>query len=136
MIQGVFFFQHSERRSIMLIIRDPTLTNTIDEPDISSLAETRFSQILDGEPYDYGHHGYMIVVEAGDNIANLEKETCCAISDDSMFEVLEEHDCCFEMLFILNDEGFAITIFIPKHAGIDDDLLKLCSKYAVPATVK
>ncbi|SFL28914.1 hypothetical protein SAMN05216302_10546 [Nitrosomonas aestuarii] len=126
----------------MLIIRDPTLTDNVDEPDIRSLAETRFSQILDGEPYDYDQHGYMIVVEAGDNIANLEKETGCPLQHSGdpdfmpYFEALEEHECCFEMLFILNDEGFAITIFIPKHAGIDDDLLKLCSKYAVPATVK
>jgi hypothetical protein len=39
------------------------------------------------------------------------------------------------MLFILNDEGFAINIFIPKHSGIDPQLLALCTEYAVPALV-
>lgn len=119
----------------MIIIRDPTLTGIIDDPAIRSLAETRFTQILAGETYDYDRHGYMVVVEEGDSIADLEAETCCDISVDPMFEVLEEHDSCYEMLFILNDDGFAITLFIPKH-GIDADLLKLCSEYAVPATIK
>jgi len=119
----------------MIIIRDPTLTSTIDDPGIRSLAETRFAQILMGESYDYDRHGYMIVVEPGDSIADLETETCCSISIDPMFEVLEEHDCCYEMLFILNDDGFAITLLIPKH-GINADLLKLCADYAVPATIK
>ena len=115
----------------MIIIRDPTLTSTISNLAIRNLAATRFTQVLAGEPYDYNQHGYMIVVEEGDSIADLEAETCCDISGDPMFEVMEEHDSCYEMLFILNDDGFAITLFIPK-IGIDADLLKLCSEYAVP----
>ena len=116
----------------MIIIRDPTLADTINNPSIRNLVATRFAQVLMGEPYDYNQNGYMIVVEEGDSIADLEAETCCIISVDPMFEALEEHDCCYEMLFILNDDGFAITLFIPKH-GTNADLLKLCSKYAVPA---
>lgn len=116
----------------MIIIRDPTLADTIDDPGVRNLVATRYTQILMGEPYDYNQHGYMIVVEEGDSIADLEAETCCTISVDHMFEVLEEHDCCYEMLFILNDDGFAIALFIPKH-GTNADLLKLCSEYAVPA---
>lgn len=118
----------------MRVIRDPTLT-IINDPGIRNLVEKRFTQILDGEPYDYDRHGYMIVVEEGDSVTDLEAETCCAISGDPMYEALEEHDCCFEMLFILNDDGFAITLFIPK-IGIDADLLKLCSENALPATIR
>jgi len=49
------------------------------------------------------------------------------------FEALEEHSHCFEMLFILSDNGFGIALFIPKHPGIDADLLAMCAEYAVPA---
>ena len=76
----------------MIIIRDPSLTSTIDDLGIRSLAETRFAQILSCEIYDYDRHGYMIVVEPDDSIADLESETCCDISVDPMFEALEEHD--------------------------------------------
>ena len=86
----------------MIIISDPTLANTINNPSIRSLVSIRFAQILIGEPCEYNQHGYMIVVEEGDSIADLE-----------------ERDCCFEMLFIFNDDGFAITLFISKHFAIN-----------------
>jgi hypothetical protein len=38
-----------------------------------------------------------------------------------------------QRLFILNDDGFGIGIFIPKSEGIDPELLALCAAYAVPA---
>ena len=48
------------------------------------------------------------------------------------FEALEEHSGCYEMVFILNDDGFGISIFIPKTGGIDADLLAMCAMYAEP----
>ena len=43
----------------MIIIRDPTLANTINDSGIRSLAATRFTQVLMGESYDYNQYGYM-----------------------------------------------------------------------------
>ena len=40
------------------------------------------------------------------------------------------------MVFILNDDGFGIEIFIPKTKGIDADLLAMCAMYAEPATLE
>lgn len=129
----------------MIILHGPSLIHSITDPDIRNLVSQRFSQILSGEPYDYDRHGYMILVEPEDSIESLESETCCSIIHNPFdethygdsnfapcFEVLEEHSHCFEMLFILNDDGFAIDIFIPKHSGIDPQLLALCTEYAVP----
>jgi hypothetical protein len=45
-------------------------------------------------------------------------------------ETPEEHPGCYEMVFILNDDGFGIEIFIPKTGGIDADLLAMCAEYA------
>ena len=131
----------------MIILHGPSLIHSIADPSIRALASHRFSQILSGEPYNYNRHGYMIVAEPGDSIESLESETCCSIIHNDFdgthfgdfdftpcFEALEEHGNCYEMLFILNDEGFAIDIFIPKHPGINNDLLTMCAKYAVPAT--
>jgi hypothetical protein len=89
----------------------------------------------------------MIVVQAGDRPGALEDESGQAILHDLFdesrfgspdfspsFEVCEEHAGCYEMVFILNDDGFGIDIFIPKSEGIDPELLALCRAYAVPAT--
>lgn len=130
----------------MLIINDPSLVGRIPDPVIRELVHRRFSEICGVEPYDYDTHGYMIVVEPDDSIDSLESETSCPILHNTFdgsrygeadftpcFEALEEHSHCFEMLFILSDSGFGIALFIPKHPGIDADLLAMCAEYAEPA---
>ncbi|TCV86647.1 hypothetical protein [Sulfurirhabdus autotrophica] len=130
----------------MIVLRGPTLASNIPDPEIRSLVERRFTEICAGEEYNYDLHGYMIVVEPGDSVESLEKESSCPILsdlfDDTCFggpdfspsyEALEEHSGCYEMVFILNDDGFGIDIFIPKTSGIDADLLAMCAIYAVPA---
>ena len=132
----------------MLILRDPASVVRLTNPDMRSLVEQRFAQVCAGEPYNYDQHGYMIVVEPGDSVAALEEETCCGILNDPYentrygnpdfapsFDIMEEHHECYEMLFITNDDGFGITLFIPKAEGIDADLLAMCSEYATPAIV-
>lgn len=135
----------------MIILRNPTAAKRIANPDIRSIVEQRFSEIYADGTYDYEllgcatDIGYMIVVEPEDNVAALEKESSCPIMrnlfDDACFgdpdyapsfEALEEHASCYEMVFILNDDGFGISIFIPKAGGIDTDLLAMCAHYAAP----
>jgi len=123
----------------MLILNDPSLIDRILDPAIRDLVQQRFSQICAGEPYDFDLHGYMIVVEPGDSVEVLEQEINWPILHDGepdftpSFEALEEHAYCYEMVFIFNDEGFGVDLFIPKQPGIDVDLLAMCADYAVPA---
>lgn len=131
----------------MISLRSPALASSITDPDIRSLVEQRFAEILDGEPYNYDQHGYMIVVEPGDSVDAIEKESSLNIVHDlwneshfgdpdfaPAWEALEEHASCFEMVFVLSDDGFGINIFIPKTVGIDIELLSLCARYAEPIT--
>ena len=138
----------------MLILRDPTDATRIADPGIRALAELRFAQIGQDEPFNADLHGYMIVVEPGDTVQELERETSRCISHDLFediryghpdftpsFEILEEHygtdgTVFYEMLFVTNDDGFGITLFIPEAEGIDRDLLALCAEYAAPALVE
>ena len=130
----------------MLILRDPTMASSITDPDIRRLVELRYVEICAGDPYDYDSHGYMIVMEPSDSVDALEEESSCPILrnlfDKTCFgdpdfapscEALEEHSACYEMVFILNDDGFGIEIFIPKTNGIGADLLGMCAMYAEPA---
>lgn len=128
----------------MVRIRGPDWARRIDDPDIRRLVEKRFMQVCNGEPYDPEIHGEMIVAEPGDTLSSLEGQSGCPIAsnpfDESRFpdpdfipvcEVIEEHPGCYEMVFILNDDGFGVLIFVPKHSGIDRELLSLCRTYAV-----
>ena len=88
----------------MIVLRDPQATSQITDPYIRDLVALRWSQVLAGEPYDYDRHGYMVVVEPGDTVEQLEQEIGLPILhglfDDvpfghpdftPCFEILEEH---------------------------------------------
>ena len=136
----------------MIILRDPAATSQITDPYIHELVSLRWSQVLAGEPYDYDRHGYMVVVEPGDTVEQLEQEIGLPILhglfDDlpfghpdfaPCFDILEEHingnTRIYEMVFISNDDGAATAIFIADTEGIDADLLAMCRSFATPAAV-
>ena len=121
----------------MLKIQNLSQLNLVTDPDILKLVKLRHSQLGD-ELF-----GSVIIVEAGDTVEDIENEIgFCILTnlfDDvrfpdpdyvPCFEVLEDHGCCYEMLFILSDGDDAIEIFIPKH-GVDNELLAMCSQFAV-----
>ena len=124
----------------MLILKYPFSFNSITDPDILKLVKMRHDQLGDGM-FDS-----VIIIEAGDSLSDIEEEIGFSILtnlfDDvrypdpdfvPCFEVLEDHGGCYEMVFILSDDDDAIEIFIPKH-GVDNELLAMCSQYAVSIT--
>jgi hypothetical protein len=121
----------------MLILKYPSSIDSITDPDILKLVKLRHSQLGD-EMFDS-----VIIIEAGDSLSDIKKEIGFPILtnlfDDvrypdpdfvPCFEVLEDHGTFYEMVFILSDGDDAIEIFIPKH-GVNDDLLSMCSQFAV-----
>ena len=134
----------------MIVLREGVATSQISDPYIHELVSLRWSQVLAGEPYDYNRHGYMVVVEPGDTVEQLEQEIGLPIlhglfddapfGDDDFtpcFEILEEH-CneqhrIYEMVFISNDDGFATTVIVPASEGTDSRLLAMCRSFATPA---
>ena len=128
----------------MLVIRDPDQSSTITDPDIRELIDQRYIDMSDGEEVDVDLQ--VIVVEVGDSVASLEQESGCPILHNlcdpvrygepgflPSFEVLEEHPGFYEMVFVPGDGDGGIVIIIPKHEGIDADLLAMCEEHAVPA---
>jgi hypothetical protein len=136
----------------MLILRGPAAANQIANAAIRRLVELRFSQVCGGEPYDYDLHGYMVVVEAGDSVDQIETEIGCSLLFDPfedvpyghpdfvpLFETLEVHhdehgNVFYEILFLFSDGGAAITAIVPEAEGVDASMLSLCREYATPAT--
>ena len=129
----------------MLILNDPS-NISINDPDLRALIEQRFEDICCCEDFDPDLHGQFIVVEPGDSVEAVEKESGCPILSaytgnarygdpgfKPVFECLEEHDTCYELVFVPGDGDFGIVIFIPKADGIDSELLAMCAEYAEPA---
>lgn len=131
----------------MLILRNPASVPQVTDPEIRRLIVLRFAQVLAGEPYDCERHGYMVLVEPGDTVEQLEDATGCPILSDLLgerrygdpdftpaMEVIENHSACYELVFIFTDEGAGVEVFVPKSDGIDRELLSMCETYAISAT--
>jgi hypothetical protein len=137
----------------VLIVNSPEVALSISDRDVRGVVWTRFHQITEGEVYDYDRHGELIVVEPGDTVAQLEEESGCPILSDydgarfgdpefsPVFEAIEDHAGrenvragCYEIVAVVNDDGFGIAIFVPKQPGIDADLIAMCAKHSQPAT--
>lgn len=126
----------------MLVLCDPSSIVTINDPDLRELIDRRFEDISDGEDFDPDLHGQFIVVDPGDSVEALEKESGCPILNSyigsarfgdpgfkPVFEYLSQHETCYELVFVPGDSDFGVVIFIPKAEGIDLDLLAMCAEY-------
>jgi len=138
----------------MIVLKDPAqLAVHYDQLDtallmtsLSTVLAQRFRDMSEGNVYDPEEHGYIVIAQPGDDMKALEEETCPIFSDwfgdnhypdagfAPSFEYAAEYPLCYEMVFIANDSGFAILVFVPKLTGIDEQLLSLCREYAEPSS--
>jgi len=143
LVSGAFAFSTFGKESIMRILREPAEIAAIPYPGIRDLVRQRMAEL---SPYDPALMGEFILVEPGDTPASLEASSGCWITTSLLgdakygepdfvpsFEWLEHHvhEECFEMLFIMNDDGYGIALFVPDAPDINAELLALCREYAV-----
>lgn len=101
---------------------------------------------LGGEAFDAAELGYFLVVESGDALeaikAQIGFDILCnrwtGIRYDQSgfipsFEFIEEFSFCYDMVFIISDDGFGIEMFVPKSSGVAPELLALCQQFAFPS---
>ena len=86
-----------------------------------------------------------IIVEVGDSLEALDEKLEHKLLDNPYgrrkygeegfrlcAETLDQYPTFFEIFFIEGDE-VGITVLVPKAAGIDADLLALCTEFSNPA---
>lgn len=124
----------------MHIIRNDT--TPITDAAIRQLVQQRISDL---EAFETGILGYFLIVEPGDTLNALNAQIGFSIIANRFtgirfdrpgftpsFEFIEDTGCCYDMVFILSDDGFGIEVFVPKTDGIDPDLIAMCIQYAIP----
>lgn len=110
---------------------------------VRALLRLRFHQLSDNGVLDAERQGYFVVAEAGDTVEALEAATGCPIFGNWVdecrygdpdfspgFEWLVETGGCYEVVFITNDDGYAITLLVFDTPGIDPDLIAFCQEHA------
>lgn len=121
--------------------------------DLASIADTslsgvilqRFTELAAYDDYTFDELAEFWLVEPGDTVESLEASTKAPIAQgwvsdarypapdfSPAWEVLEAHPTCYEMVFITNDAGYGIVLWIPQY-GTDATLLAMCQHYATPS---
>lgn len=130
----------------MLVLNDPGLVEQVADERIRALVSQRFDELAVYAPYDPDEIGFFVLVEPGDDIAQVERDSDCPLVssalDDSVrygdpdyapaCEYVEEHPNCYEVVFVFSDSGYGRIVFVPKAGGIDPLLLRYCAEFATP----
>ena len=129
----------------MIVVRDHSTIDQISNPAIRELVQQRIND-LGGEAFDSNELGYFLVVESSDTLEALSAQlgfdilrnrfTGIRFNDTGFtpsFEFIEEFPACYDMVFVLDDTGIGVEIFVPKEEGIDPDLIAMCRMYAYTA---
>lgn len=130
----------------MLVLNDPGLAEQVADEHIRALVRQRFAELSVDAPYDPNAIGHFVLVEPGDDIAQVERDSdcpllSCALDKDVQYgdpdyapscEFVEEHPNCFEIVFVFSDSGYGRIVFVPKTEGIDPLLLRYCAEFATP----
>jgi len=130
-----------------MLVGSPADAERISDLSIRGLVLLRFAQVCAGEPYDADRHGTFAVIEPGDSVDEFERQTGCPVLHDTFFEVrfgdpdfvpaaeaIEDHGVCYELVYVLSDDGGGILLFLGKVDGVDPELLAMCAKYVTPIT--
>lgn len=117
----------------MQVIRSPADTANIADAAIRQMILQRIESIASEEPYDATLYGYFLVLEDDDTLAAIAAQ----IGFDPLTktpEILEEYPDCYDLLFIVDDSGYGIELFIPKSSG-SPELIAMSKRLAVPGTL-
>ncbi len=130
----------------MLVLRDPRDAADIEDEQLRRLVDLRFAQVCAGEPYDAERHGYAVVVEPGDEIEAIEEAVGFPVLSNAFgdarygdlaftpaAEVIEDHGFCYELVYVLSDDGAGVELFVAKQDEVAPELVAMCAEFAVPA---
>ena len=117
----------------------------IADTSLSGVIRQRFRELAAYDDYTFDELAEFWLIEPADTVEALEAATQLRIVHDwfsdarypdpdfsPAWEVLEAHATAYEMVFITNDAGYGIVLWIPQY-GTDATLLAMCQRYATPA---
>ena len=130
----------------MIIVKTIEAIQKISNTAVKKLVQERIDDFGDAA-FDAAELGYFLVVEIGDTIEAITAQLGFAILCNRFtgigydqtgftpsFEFVEEFPACYDMVFILSDDGYGVEVFVQKASGVSPDLLAMCQRYAVQRT--
>lgn len=106
----------------MIVVRDFDSANRIINPAIRELVQHRI-QALSEQGCAIEDVGHFVVVDAFDTLASIEQHIGMPLT---FCELIDPLPCCMDMVFVLDQAGKGIEVFVPFEDGIDTELIAMC----------
>jgi hypothetical protein len=91
--------------------------------------------------------GYFLVIQPWDTLDAIDAQLGFSILANRFtairfdqpgftpsFEFVEEFPSCYDMVFVLSDDGYGIEVFVEKAEGVPPDLRIMCRVHALQGT--
>lgn len=104
---------------------------TYPDPCITALIQQRMEELID-EDTSMEELVVFVILESGDGIEQLQAQMDMRVMADQgipLWEVIEEHATCYELVFVLSSSGYGTLVFAPKTEAAPD-ILALCQEHA------
>lgn len=123
----------------MQVLRHPSevlaFAETHRDEQIAALIQQRMEELLVDEDTDMEELVFIVVLESPDTVGDLESTLKAPITTPDggpLWEVIEAHDTCYELVFVLASSGYGSLVFAPMAAA-HPSVLALCREYVIPA---
>ncbi len=101
------------------------------DPCVTALIQQRMEELTDADT-NMEELVVFVILDAGDGIEQLQTQMEMQVLTEQgapLWEVIEEHTTCYELVFVLSSSGYGALVFAPK-AGCAPDVLALCKGHA------
>lgn len=119
----------------MHVLRHPSevlaFVDSYSDPCVSALIQQRMEELID-EDTSMEDLVVFVILETDDGIEQLQDHLDMRVMTDlgsPLWEVIEEHATCYELVFVLSSSGYGTLVFAPK-AECAPDILALCQEHA------
>ena len=116
----------------MQILRDAHEVSTFiqlkPESEISILIQRRLDELLSEGDTTMEELVFFVIPESRDTVIDLETTLGSSIRTTEghpLWEVIEAHNTCYEMVFVLSSSGYGTLVFVP-YTDAHPELLTLC----------
>lgn len=104
----------------MHILRHPNevlaFVESYPDPCVTALIQQRMEELTD-EDTNMEELVVFVILESGDGIEQLQNQMDMRVMADlgcPLWEVIEEHATCYELVFVLSSSGYGTLVFAPQ----------------------
>lgn len=105
---------------------------TQPQGDIPTLIQQRLEELLADDIDTMEALVFFVVLEPEDTQVDLEAVLGIPLHTPTghpLWECLEAHPDCYEMVFVLDDSGYGAIVLVPNQSTTDQHLLTLCAHH-------